>query len=72
METRRNNATGEISVTAKNFEVVVSEDAVRIQVGDTLAHEWKFEPVANLAGQVDRSDRPSPRSRPADRKRGAR
>jgi hypothetical protein len=63
METSRNNTNGEISVKAKGFTAVISEDGVRIQVGDALVHEWKPSPK--------HEDKPSPRSGP-NRRRGAR
>jgi hypothetical protein len=49
METRRDTKTGEITVQAKNFLAVISEDGVKIQVGDVTAHEWKFGVPAALA-----------------------
>jgi hypothetical protein len=64
METRRNNTTGEVTVEAKDFAAVISEAGVQIRIADTVVHEWKPGPKHD--------DQPSPRSRPADRKRGAR
>jgi hypothetical protein len=66
METRRNNATGEIIVKALTFTVVVSEEAVKIMVGDAIVHECKPETGPK------HTDAPSPREGPTNRKRGSR
>ena len=71
METSRNNTTGEISVRTKTFAVTISEDGIRVQIGDALAHEWKLDSPTTLTALPDRADQPSPRSRP-NRRRGAR
>ncbi len=64
METTRNLKTGEITVKASGFTAVVCEAGVTILIDGSTVHEWK-------PGQTH-ADEPSPRSRPAVRKRGAR
>ncbi len=41
MESFRDNKTGEITVTARNFTVVVSETGVQIRVGGEIVHSWR-------------------------------
>jgi hypothetical protein len=72
MESSRNLATGDISVRTKKFVAVVSEDAVRIQIGGAVVHEWAPGTPASVVVVPDRTDTPSARSRPKDRKRGTR
>ena len=60
MVTRRDPSSGEITVTAKDFTVHVTEAGVRILVGDAIVQEWS-------PNQKHDENTPSPRSRPATR-----
>jgi hypothetical protein len=62
MITRRDPKSGEVTVTALEFSVLVSEGSVRILIDDAVVQEWKPGP--------GHADAPSPRSKPA--KRGSR
>jgi hypothetical protein len=62
IETHRNPKDG--TITAKGFTVVITEDGVRVLVGDAAVHEWKPGPK--------HADEPSPRSAGTNRKRGSR
>jgi hypothetical protein len=64
LETMRNTESGAITVTAPTFTVAVTEDAVKILIGDAVVHQWKPRP--------EHSDEPSPRAAGTNRKRGSR
>jgi hypothetical protein len=66
MITRRDPKDGTITVTAKQFVVVVTEEGLKVQVGDVTVHEWKAGVVVSSA------DQPSPREAGKARKRGSR
>ena len=63
MITHRDPPSGEITVTAKEFTVHVTEVGVRILVDNVFVHEWSKNTKHDL-------NAPSPRSNPA--KRGSR
>jgi hypothetical protein len=63
MITHRDPKSGEVTVTAREFSVLVSEETVRILVGGAVVHQWS-------ANENRDNNEPSPRSRPA--KRGSR
>lgn len=63
MITHRDPKTGEITVTAREFSVLVTKVGVRILIDGTVVHEWNPSPKHD-------ANAPSPRSKPA--KRGAR
>jgi hypothetical protein len=64
MESFRNNVSGEVTVKTARFVVVVSEQGLAVKVDGAVVHEWK--------PRAEHKDEPSPRSRPAARKRGGR
>jgi hypothetical protein len=60
MITHRYPPTGEITVTAKDFTVRVTEEGVRILIEDAVVHEWSPKPKHD-------DNTPSPRERKTTR-----
>jgi hypothetical protein len=56
MVTKRDPSSGEITVTAKDFTVHVTETGVRILIDDAVVHEWS-------PNQKHDDNTPSPRER---------
>jgi hypothetical protein len=64
IETHRNPKDGTITAWAKGFTAVITEDGVRILVGDVAVREWTPGPKHD--------DEPSPRAAVLNPKRGSR
>jgi hypothetical protein len=62
MISQRDSRTGDITVSTAVFSVLISEDGLKVKIGEEIVHAWSLD--------QHNADTPSPRSRPT--KRGSR